>query len=401
MKRIGQLHLGTLSQQLKRLDAYPKIAEDFRIKTVAGAAISIVSAVIIFGLVVSEFVYYLSTERVDHLQVDTALKGKLQINFDVTFNTMGCDLISVGVVDVSGESYYSAVEHDIKKRDVTTTSAFVGDVKHLGEAMKHELGQDEKLAELMAQAMQPRPADYCGSCYGASPKKEDCCNSCKDVEKAYAEKGWAFLPTESVEQCVHEAIERKLHRGKSMGCKLQGSLTVNKVAGNVHFVPGKAFQSLYSTNQDFLPFELLDFNMSHTINHLSFGQVYPGIVNPLDGVTEAVEKGIAQFQYFVKVVPTDYKMRGKPVHTNQYSVTQHTRIAEDPKNLHFNPGVFVIYDLSPVKVSISQRNKTFASFLVGVCAIVGGVFTVAGMVDSLLYHGWKSLKGKLELGKQN
>jgi hypothetical protein len=34
-----------------------------------------------------------------------------------------------------------------------------------------------------------------------------------------------------------------------------------------------------------------------------------------------------------------------------------------------------------------------------VCAIIGGVFTVAGMVDSFLYHGLRSLQKKQELGK--
>jgi hypothetical protein len=34
-----------------------------------------------------------------------------------------------------------------------------------------------------------------------------------------------------------------------------------------------------------------------------------------------------------------------------------------------------------------------------VCAIVGGVFTVAGMIDAFLYHGLRSLRKKQELGK--
>ena len=30
--------------------------------------------------------------------------------------------------------------------------------------------------------------------------------------------------------------------------------------------------------------------MSHTVHHLSFGEDYPGIVNPLDGVTQTADE---------------------------------------------------------------------------------------------------------------
>jgi hypothetical protein len=33
------------------------------------------------------------------------------------------------------------------------------------------------------------------------------------------------------------------------------------------------------------------------------------------------------------------------------------------------------------------------------CAIVGGVYTVAGILDGLAYTGWKAAR-KVELGKQ-
>jgi hypothetical protein len=37
---------------------------------------------------------------------------------------------------------------------------------------------------------------------------------------------------------------------------------------------------------DLQPFKNLKFNLSHTINRLSFGKDFPGIVNPLDGVSK-------------------------------------------------------------------------------------------------------------------
>lgn len=68
---------------------------------------------------------------------------------------------------------------------------------------------------------------------------------------------------------------------------------------------------------------------------------------------------------------------------------------------HGLPGVFVMYDLSPIMVMFTEKQRSFAHFLTSVCAIVGGVFTVAGIIDSLLYHSMRSLKKKVELGKHS
>jgi hypothetical protein len=49
------------------------------------------------------------------------------------------------------------------------------------------------------------------------------------------------------------------------------------------------------------------------------------------------------------------------------------------------PGVFFIYDISPIMVTFTEERPAFSYFLTSLCAIVGGVFTVAGIVDSCIY----------------
>ena len=68
-------------------------------------------------------------------------------------------------------------------------------------------------------------------------------------------------------------------------------------------------------------------------------------------------------------------------------------------HLSWNAGVFFMYDLSPMMVQLTETRRSLTHFLTGVCAIVGGVFTVAGMVDGMLYHSQRALKMKIELGK--
>lgn len=58
------------------------------------------------------------------------------------------------------------------------------------------------------------------------------------------------------------------------------------------------------------------------------------------------------------------------------------------------PGVFFVYDFSSFLVRKTEEatQPSFLRFLTRICAVVGGVFTVAGLIDSLVYHGSKAMK---------
>jgi hypothetical protein len=124
------------------------------------------------------------------------------------------------------------------------------------------------------------------------------------------------------------------------------------------------------------------------------------------------------YSYYLKVVPTIYEsLDGNIIKTNQFSVTEHQKnMGGDSHGLPGKSvpiyvvyvqlltnasGVFFMYDLSPIMVKFTETKKSFAHFLTGVCAIIGGVFTVAGLIDSFLYHGLRSMQKKIELGKHN
>lgn len=48
-------------------------------------------------------------------------------------------------------------------------------------------------------------------------------------------------------------------------------------------------------------------------------------------------------------------------------------------------GIFFVYDLSQFMVEVVDNAQTFSRFLVNVCAIVGGVFTITGVLDSIIH----------------
>lgn len=379
-----------LVSTLRKFDAYPKTLEDFRVKTFGGAAVTLVSGFFMFLLFVSELSFYLTTEVTPELYVDTARGQKLRINVDALFPKLPCVYLSIDAMDVSGEQQID-VMHSIFKTRMDLNGQPIDE-----NAEKGDLGDKSHEAKELLELDPKR----CESCYGAETPGKECCNTCEDVREAYRRKGWALSEVDNIKQCVREGWKDKLNEQKNEGCLVTGHLEVNKVAGNFHFAPGKSFQQHHVHVHDLQPFGSTQFNLTHHIRHLSFGHEYPGIKHPLDNTYVAAEDPGSMYQYFVKIVPTIYrKLNGEVVKTNQFSVTKHKRVIRQVSGEHGLPGVFVLYEFSPMVVQYTESRRSFMHFLTGVCAIVGGIFTVAGLIDSMIYHSSRALQKKIDLGK--
>ncbi|XP_008804334.2 endoplasmic reticulum-Golgi intermediate compartment protein 3-like isoform X1 [Phoenix dactylifera] len=377
--------------KLKNLDAYPKINEDFYSRTLSGGLITIISSIIMLLLFISEARLYIYSETETKLIVDTSRGERLRINFDITFPSLSCSLVSVDTMDISGEQHYD-IRHDIIKKRLD----------HSGNVI--ESRQDGIGATKIERPLQRHGGrlehneTYCGSCYGAEVSDDDCCNSCEEVREAYQKKGWALTNPDLIDQCTREGFIERIKEEEGEGCNIHGFLDVNKVAGNFHFVPGKSFHKSNIHVHDLLTFQAESYDISHKINKLSFGKEFPGVINPLDGAQWTRQASSGMYQYFIKVVPTIYTdIRGRKIHSNQFSVTEHFKDGNVyPKP---PPGVFFFYDFSPIKVIFTEENKSLLHFLTNLCAIVGGVFTVSGIIDAFIYHGQRAIKKKMELGK--
>ena len=66
-------------------------------------------------------------------------------------------------------------------------------------------------------------------------------------------------------------------------CRVHGSLTLNKVAGNFHVTAGKVLPIMGAHAHMTGFMETRDYNFSHRIEKLSFGENHAGIIQPLEG----------------------------------------------------------------------------------------------------------------------
>jgi len=202
-------------------------------------------------------------------------------------------------------------------------------------------------------------------------------------------------------EIVENIQKQRTEKGKenelgAKGCNIHGFLETSKVRGEFHIAfgrraeassDGEGHQSSTEHIHRFSPSEIFTFNSTHTINRLSFGEDFPGVLQPLDGVTKLVQKGSGRFQYFIQVVPTIYTYtNGKRIFTNQYSVTENTVIVDPTARTFKQPGIFFKYELSSYTVRYDEQSKSFSHFLTQCCAIVGGVFVVIGMISSVAWY---------------
>eukprot|EP00033_Pygsuia_biforma_P000987 GCRY01001131.1.p1 GENE.GCRY01001131.1~~GCRY01001131.1.p1 ORF type:complete len:375 (-),score=59.55 GCRY01001131.1:102-1226(-) len=363
-----------------------KTLDEFREKTTIGGVVSIVTATIVFLILFGEVVNYFTPEDTQKLYVDPVLSRRIRMNMDITFPRVPCSFLTLDVLDAVGETNID-VEHTIFKRRL--------------DRHGNTIGSAERQNDLSADKI-PVPSNdsYCGSCYGAGEENE-CCNTCSEVREAYRKKGWAFNLGGKVEQCKQEGFMENVEAHRGEGCNIYGYVDVHRVMGNVHFAPGYSFQQGNMHVHDLSVFGNQPFDFSHTINQLSFGKEYPGLRNPLDNVVRNAKSGNMMYQYYLEIVPTTYVFNdGITIETNQYSKTETQRVVDQKRGSYGLPGVFFIYDISPLAVTITEKYRPFTHLLTSLFAIIGGVFSVMGIFDALIFHGIHTIEGKIDLGKQ-
>lgn len=357
----------SVSNKIKEFDVYTKVHDDFRTNTRTGGAVSILAVITMLLLFLSELKNFMSVEVIDHVVVDTTLPQHIHIDLDMKFPSIQCDDLNISYVEKPNEP-------QVEMRGNITM----------------------EIIDVLGQKPAPVSRDFCGPCLEAKSFMTGvmpCCNTCKELRQAYRNNGLAkkepALLT-SNEMCLSSA-----------GCSVKGTIKVNKVTGNFHFAIGSAYSSggeaIYEWPDKM---ELSsNFNSSHDVHMLRFGPEVPGVTFPLESANKRVEQGMRMYHYFLKLVPMKYiYANGEEVLTYQYAVSDISKqVKNSAEGLNGLPGVFIAYELSPFMVEKREKAVPFTHFLASTVAILGGVFSVAVLVNGLLLAAFpaKSNSGAL------
>ncbi|XP_054168482.1 endoplasmic reticulum-Golgi intermediate compartment protein 1-like isoform X2 [Oppia nitens] len=176
-----------------------------------------------------------------------------------------------------------------------------------------------------------------------------------------------------------------------IGCRFESRFQINRVAGNFHV----------STHSAHKQPESID--MTHLIHEISFGDEmqYFDInanFNPLKSMDKTKAEAIESHEYHIKIVPTIYDdLSGNYANGFQYTYAYKSHIAFTHHGIGM-PAIWFRYDLTPITVKYTRKRKPLYSFLTMICAIIGGTFSVAGIIDSIIFTASNVFR-KFELGK--
>ena len=371
---------------VKNLDFFPKVNRDAIVRSGSGGSLSLIVFVICFILFFGELFIYFTPITEDHMIVDTTLMETIPIDLDITFPGLPCGAAGMDVVDKVGDQQIN-VHHSIIKYPLTM------DGKMMGLELKlMDLGSD---------------GNVCGSCLGYTTS--GCCNTCEDVKAMLKREGHWYGNTNSKLEQFPQCLP--IVNSPGSGCRLQGVLHVSKVPGNIHVAIGAdASPSAHGTHAHhvhrFTYTELMRFNSSHRIDRFWVGDHHlrssssrflrhKNAAETLDGTNRVLDRGLGRFIYYLKFVPVKHeRLSGANNIYYEYSATELYTPVNVGQGSFPQPGVFFIYEPSPVMIWRRERQVAFSEFLVSTCAVLGGVFVVIGLVDKLVFHVTELLTGK-------
>eukprot|EP00386_Alphamonas_edax_P011691 GDKI01036842.1.p1 GENE.GDKI01036842.1~~GDKI01036842.1.p1 ORF type:complete len:354 (-),score=106.93 GDKI01036842.1:285-1346(-) len=351
--------MGAIISTVKNLDLYRKVPRDISEPTVSGALVSIVSTVLMLVLFISELQSFLRIKTESEMHIDPVdhENDMLQINLDIDIFKMPCEILSLDAQDILGSH-----EADIH-----------------GDLLKHRTAKDGSLLDESGQQLH-------GS--RMSP------NGGQQIPGMHLPYAYSVEDLDKIKKMVVD----------EEGCKIKGSVKVHKVPGNIHI---STHSHAHVLGLLYPSWQRID--ISHRVNHLSYGDdddiayvkqnfAQTGIVSPLDGVTkmqpEQHEDPVI-FEYYVKVVPTTFFDSLKNVTRHVFQFTANSNTITNPQM----PSIYIRHDLSPVRVKFTLYRGSVFNFLVQVCAIIGGVFTVAGIFEAILHRSVLHIAKKARIGK--
>ncbi|OHT10751.1 hypothetical protein TRFO_19886 [Tritrichomonas foetus] len=349
---------------LRKFDVFPKLENEYRIGTVWGGILSLIS--ITFTIVLSwiEIRSFLNPPIRQRLIVDSArptgddgitISTETLPRFDsfinITFPSAPCFLLHFDVID-------SVTQLTIPLDEIKST--FI------------RLSPDGKPIAPIPNNFMSMKNGQCGSCM---IDNSTCC-TCIEVYNAFHSRGVQPPKISDIPQCSY--VKSQIDKMTNEGCRVESSFRAVRVAGEFHVAPGLSWFNEGWHVHDLLTFGYIfkEVNLSHTINRLQFTKTDGPL--PLDNFTNIQTKGDAAW----RVVYTADILEGN------YSASRFGLY--DPTNL--SPGVFFKYDVSPITATTYLDREPTLHLVTRLLTVIGGVLGMFRFVDTILYSASKAKK---------
>lgn len=183
------------------------------------------------------------------------------------------------------------------------------------------------------------------------------------------------------------------------GCQISGFLLVDRVPGNFHIQARSPHHDIDAKLT----------NVSHEVHHLSFGD--PGTkrlierynfvtpkgfedsLNPLDGNVYVNHNQHEAFHHYLKVVTTDFEdpflKKSRSRYFKKDGVRAYQVLSSSQLSFYRSdivPEAKFSYDPSPIAVYHRRSfKKRWYDYITSLMAIIGGTFTVIGMIENTVH----------------
>jgi len=315
----------------KSLDFFQKLSVDNVSKpTLLGSILSMTAISLMFYLIIKEiFSYYSITLKEDSiLYHDPDQTSKIPVNLSFHFFSTTCDILSVDQEDLIGN---------------------------------HRIDIGDTIAKTRI--------DNTGNTINTGKSKVNPLN-----------------PTLTVE---------RLEQGE--GCLVNGHVLINKVPGDIHISYHnyrEAFESIkYQHRSTFKKLRL-----NHHVSLLNFGDMKSNeIIKNKFGIESfsfnrkyinlpnfKADTNKTYYDYFIKLIPHLFvdEYTNEQFLAYEYSLNFRSRVFD--KESDDMPIVMINYDISPVTMQITLKQKLLSHTLTHICAIIGGIFVIFSIFNRII-----------------
>ncbi|KAL4480097.1 hypothetical protein ABPG74_020613 [Tetrahymena malaccensis] len=319
----------------RKFDVFQKANQDVDSSSSVGGLFSIAALVIGFILFFHEYQEWSKYNIVRKLEVQSLNQTIINTNIDLTFFNAPCSLINLDILYQDGQKAY---------QDHTTTLTRI------------------RLDKLNKQI---------------------------GIESTPQIEG-----TENNQQKIEEVIQQIKNKEQ---CRIQGQLFLNTIPGSFNF----RLLEMIGLEEELQK----QLNVNHKINKLSFGDIIKTKkiekvlgLDKYDG--EAFDESRYNYEYrcsydnYIKILPLNAENIKELdlLRTSSFRFTMYQQVI--PKEQTDIVQVSFNYLVSPINIVYQTKNKSVYNFIVQVCAIIGGIFCVFGIINSLTLNVIQSIKSK-------